>query len=137
MTTTDQLEVETYRRYQAEEARYEAIEGRAGFNHWFKYLLSAYNYYRSRLLVPGRSYEDGDNGAIAIGGAAHCDLMDLEVWLGAQPAAARREAIDWAMDTSLEQVAYWRGMGRSSASTIMRRRNRLVEAAAKAAASVS
>lgn len=92
-----------------------------------KYVLSAYNYYRSRLLVPGRNYADEDHGPLAIGGSAHVDLIDLDIWLSKQNVRVKREARDWTLDASLEQTAYWRGLGPNSRSTIKRRRDKIAE----------
>ena len=79
---------------------------------YYKYLMSAYLYYEARLAVPGRAYDTDDVGMLALGGSAHCDLMDLEVWLTRADDRTRETALAWALDASPEQVAYWRGLGR-------------------------
>lgn len=90
-----------------------------------KYVISAYPYFRSRLLVPGRCHEDDDHGSLAIGGSAHVDLIDLDIWLSKQNDLTRLEALDWINGSSLEQTAYYRGLGKSSKSTIKRRRDKI------------
>lgn len=75
-----------------------------------KYIMRAYLYIRSRLLVPGRNYEFNAPGPLAAGGNAHIDVMDLDNWLMRQPAEDIREILDWMNDSSLESVAYWRGL---------------------------
>lgn len=92
-----------------------------------KYVISAYAYFRSRLLVPGRCYEDESRGMLAVGGSAHLDIIDLDIWMKSQPSEAEEEFIDWASGSSLEQTAYWRGLGKYSASTIKRRRDKLLK----------
>jgi hypothetical protein len=90
-----------------------------------RFVISAYAYFRSRLLVPGRCYEDSNHGPLAIGGAAHADVMDLDRWLHKQGSGTVTEALDWMRGSSLADVAYWRGLGH--ASTIKRRRDKIVE----------
>lgn len=94
-----------------------------------RYVISAYAYFRSRLLVPGRCYEDNNHGTLAIGGSAHADIIDLDKWLLKQNGNTSREALDWVKGSSLEQVAYWRGMGHGS--TIKRRRDKIIRENAK------
>lgn len=96
-----------------------------------RYVLSAYPYFRARLLVPGRNHADEDSGMLAIGGSAHVDLIDLDIWLAQQPADIREEALYWIRGSSLEQTAFWRGLGKSSRSTIKRRRDRIAEKSAE------
>ncbi len=92
-----------------------------------KYVISAYNYFRSRLLVPGRCYEDESRGMLAVGGSAHLDIIDLDIWLKKQQPETEMEFLDWSGGSSLEQTAYWRGLGKYSASTIKRRRDKLLK----------
>lgn len=96
-----------------------------------RYVLSAYPYFRSRLLAPGRNHADEDSGSLAIGGSAHVNLIDMDIWLSRQPQQVREEALHWIRGSSLEQTAYWRGLGRSSKSTIKRRRDKIAQNAAK------
>ena len=98
-----------------------------GGSNYARYLISAYAYYRSRLLVPGRCYEDDNHGTLAVGGSAHLDIIDLDIYLSGKGADAINEAIDWIGGASLETVAYWRSLGKSSASTIKRRRDKLAK----------
>lgn len=98
-----------------------------GGSNYARYLISAYPYYRARLLVPGRCYEDDNHGMLAVGGSAHLDIIDLDVYLSQKDKPAQREALDWMCGSSLELVAYWRGLGKSSASTIKRRRDKIVK----------
>lgn len=95
---------------------------------FWKYVMSAYLYYRSRLAVPGRAYDSDENGMLALGGSAHCDVMDLEVVVGRMSDEAKGDAYDWTLGSSQEQVAEWRKMGRGgSRQTLSRKRNELVE----------
>lgn len=96
---------------------------------FWKYVMSAYMYYRARLLVPGRAYDSDESGMLAIGGSAHVDLMDLDVVVGDMSDEAKGDAYDWTLGSSQEQVAEWRKMGRggSGQSTVSRRRTRMVE----------
>ena len=96
---------------------------------YMRYVISAYAYFRSRLLVPGRCYEDNNHGTLAIGGSAHADIIDLDQWLSRQSPTTSIEALDWVRGSSLEQVAYWRGLGHGS--TIKRRRDKIIEDGAK------
>lgn len=90
---------------------------------YYKYLLSAYHYFRSRLTGPGRAYDTDDTGMLAIGGSAHCDLMDLDVWLSRQDDATRRTAYEWTLDASQEKVAYWHNYARGySRQSVQRQR---------------
>lgn len=97
-----------------------------GGPNYARYLISAYPYYRARLLVPGRCYEDDNHGTLAVGGSAHLDIIDLDVFMAKSDVSTQEETIDWACGSSLDQVAYWRGLGKSSASTIKRRRDKIV-----------
>lgn len=100
---------------------------------FWKYVLSAYLFYKSRLAVPGRAYDSDEHGMLAIGGSAHADVMDLELYIGRQSAETRTEAYDWTLDSSQEKVSEWRKMGHGiSQQTVSRRRNRIVEDAAAA-----
>jgi hypothetical protein len=96
-------------------------------NEYQRYVLSAYPYFRARLLVPGRNHADEDSGSLAIGGSAPVDVIDLDIWLSKQPAHIQEEALQWIRGSSLEQTAYWRGLGKASRSTIKRRRDKIVE----------
>jgi hypothetical protein len=96
-----------------------------GVADYTRFVISAYVYFRSRLLVPGRCYEDTHHGPLAIGGAAHADVMDLDRWLDKQNGDTLREALDWMRGSSLADVAYWRGLGH--ASSVKRRRDKIVE----------
>lgn len=98
---------------------------------YVKYVISAYAYFRSRLLIPGRCYEDDNHGAMAIGGSAHADVIDLDIWLSQQGKETIDEAVDWIKGSSLEQVAYWRGLGRKNRGTISRRRKKIAISASK------
>jgi hypothetical protein len=92
-----------------------------------KYVIRSYLYTRSRLLVPGRNYEENnDHGPLSAGGNAHLDVIDFDIWLEKHANDKDvRETIDWMNDSSLEMVAYWRGL--RSRSTIKRRRDKLVK----------
>ena len=95
---------------------------------FWKYVLSAYMYYRSRLAVPGRAYDSDEHGMLALGGSAHTDVLDLEVHLGRMSEEARAMAYDWTLGSSQEKVVEWRKMGRGgSRQTLSRKRNELVE----------
>ena len=89
---------------------------------FWRYVLSVYPYFRSRLVVPGRAYDTDEDGQLAIGGSAHCDVMDLDVKLAGMSDLARQTAHEWTLDSSPEQVAYWRGMGRGNSQRSMGRR---------------
>lgn len=95
-------------------------------NEYQRYILSAYPYFRARLLVPGRNHADEDSGMLAIGGSAHVDVIDLDIWLSKQSADVREEALHWIRGSSLEKTAYHRGLGKASRSTIKRRRDKIV-----------
>ena len=92
-----------------------------------KFVIRSYLYTRSRLLVPGRNYEENnDSGPLSAGGNAHVDVIDFDMWLQRHATDDDvREAIDWMNDSSLDLVAYWRGL--RSRSTIKRRRDKLVK----------
>lgn len=96
-----------------------------------RYVISAYMYFRSRLLTPGRCYEDDNHGNLAIGGSAHADVIDLDMWLAEQSEDTQREALDWALGSSLEQIAYWRGLRGDSG--VRKRRKKLIDKRAKSA----
>lgn len=100
-----------------------------GTSDYVRYVISAYPYFRSRLLVPGRCYEDDTHGMMAIGGSAHMDIIDLDIWLSSQSKSTMDEAVDWILGSSLEQIAYWRGFGKTHKGTISRRRDRLADKA--------
>lgn len=121
---TEQLDKETYTRWQAVEAAVMTPIDKVSEHR--KYVIRSYLYTRSRLLVPGRNYEDNDHGPLSAGGGAHLDIIDFDVWLEKQDnAQLRQETIDWMNDSSLELVAYWRGL--RSRSTIKRRRDKIVK----------
>lgn len=94
---------------------------------WYKYMFSAYLYMRSRLLMPGRAYDTDETGMLSVGGSAHVDLLDIDVWLQAQPDETRMHALAWALDAGPEDVAYWRKLGRGySRTTAWRHRSAIV-----------
>lgn len=97
---------------------------------YFKYVLSAYMYFTSRLAVPGRAYDSDEYGMLAIGGSAHTDIMDVEVAIARMSDAAKDDAYEWTLGSSQEQVAEWRKMGRGELSE---RRTNLVSELEKAA----
>lgn len=98
---------------------------------FWKALITAYPYWRSRLAAPGRAYDSEEHGQLPIGGSAHADVMDLDVYLGSRDQRTRDEAVAMMGDSSPESVAYWRGLGRgSSRTTQWRRRNEIAEGAA-------
>jgi hypothetical protein len=127
------LDQQAYQHYQ----RSAQVENNEESTDYQRYILSAYPYFRARLLVPGRNHSDDASGSIAIGGSAHIDLIDLDIWLSKQSAKVRLEALYWIRGTSLEQTAYWRGMGKSSRSTIKRRRDKIVRNLAENATKLS
>lgn len=88
---------------------------------YIKYLINAWPYYRSRLLAPGRAYDSDDVGMLAIGGSAHCDILDLEDYVDRQGGEAYAEFVNWTLDSSPEDVAYWRGFGRGHSPRSVRR----------------
>lgn len=95
---------------------------------YWRHIIAAYLYFRSRLFAPGRAYDSEDDGMLAIGGSAHCDVMDLDVKLGAASPEAKRTAVEWMLDSSPDDVAYWRKLGRGvSVRSTYRRRTDLVE----------
>lgn len=91
-----------------------------------KYLIRSYLYSRSRLVIPGRCHEDNDHGPLSIGGNAHLDVIDLDIWLKEESTKQDRdEILHWMNDSSQEQVSYLRGS--RHASKTHRRRNRIVD----------
>lgn len=125
----EQLDKETYSRWQAVEAA--VITPIDKLNEHQKYVIRSYLYTRSRLLVPGRNYEDNDHGPLSAGGNSHLDILDFDMWLQQQSdPELLRETIDWMNDSSLELVAYWRGL--RSRSTIKRRRDKIARKSAEA-----
>lgn len=120
------MDKQSYDEYLAQEAS-DTIE--SGTSDYVRYVISAYPYFRSRLLVPGRCYEDDSHGMMAIGGSAHMDVIDLDMWLSEQSPETMDEALDWILGSSLEQIAYWRGFGRGHKGTLSRRREKLAEKA--------
>lgn len=126
---TEQLDRETYRRWQAAEAAVMTPIDKVSDHK--KYVIRSYLYTRSRLMVPGRNYDDNDHGPLSAGGGAHLDVIDFDMWLQEQDDDALiRETIDWMNDSSLELVAYWRGL--RSRSTIKRRRDRIIKKSVEA-----
>jgi hypothetical protein len=124
MTANAQADRISYQSWQAIQAAIDTPIDRTP--PYWKYVMSAYLYFRSRLAVPGRAYDSEEHGMLAIGGSAHADIMDLEAFLAAEDDETRREAYDWTLDSSQERVSYWRGMGRgNSRQAISRRRNDL------------
>lgn len=122
--TADQ---QAYRNYQINEALHSSLEYTSDYR---KYVIWSYLYVRSRLAVPGRSYESDFSGMLPLGGPAHCDVMDLDRWLEEEGTdKIRRDIIEWMNDSSPEQVAYYRGLSRVPKQTISKRRNRLAEKA--------
>lgn len=122
----DQIDRESYSRWLAVESVMTPIDKVTEYK---KYIIRSYLYTRSRLMVPGRTYEDNDHGPLSAGGNAHVDIIDFDNWMekqtGEDSAQLRREALDWMRDSSLEQVAYWRGLRHRS--TIKRRRDKIVK----------
>ena len=119
------LDKETYSHWQAVEAVMTPVDMVSDHK---KYVIRAYLYIRSRLLVPGRNYEDEDHGPLAAGGNAHADLIDFDIWLQSQAdpdGQLRQETLDWMRDASLEDVAYWRGLRHRS--SVKHRRDKIVE----------
>lgn len=116
---------QAYRSFQAHEALlFSSIDYQSDYR---KYVIRAYHYIRSRLLVPARCYEGGDFGPISIGGPAHCDIMDLEVWIAKQSSPRlSRDVLEWMNDSSPEEVAHTRGMVRIPIYTHMQRRRRSI-----------
>lgn len=126
MQPSDLTDRASYQTWQAVEAAVVSpLDRTAAF---WKYVLSAYHYFRSRLAVPGRAYDSDEHGMLAIGGSAHVDVMDLEVKLQGMSDDARGLAYEWTLDSSQEKVAEWRRMGRGySQPTVSRRRKGLIE----------
>lgn len=120
------MDKRVYEEYLADESKSD-IE--SGTSDYVRYVISAYPYFRSRLLVPGRCYEDDLHGTMAIGGSAHMDLIDLDMWLCTQSRETVDEAVDWILGSSLEQISYWRGFGKTHKGTLSRRRDKLAERA--------
>lgn len=122
----DQIDRDSYSRWLAVESVMTPIDKVTEYK---KYIIRSYLYTRSRLMVPGRTYEDNDHGPLSAGGNAHVDIIDFDNWMekqtGEDSAQLRREALDWMRDSSLEQVAYWRGLRHRS--TIKRRRDKIVK----------
>lgn len=127
MPSSTEVDRISYRTWQTVQQTVESPLDRVGA--FWKYVLSAYCYYRSRLVVPGRAYHSDADGMLAIGGSAHCDVMDLEVVVAAMSAEARDDAYEWTLGSSQEQIAHWRGLigPKEHRSTLSRRRDRLVE----------
>ena len=118
----EQLDKESYARWLAVESVMQPIDRVSEHG---KYVIRSYLYARSRLMVPGRNYEDNDHGPLSAGGNAHVDIIDFDNWLEKQSnPTLRQEAIDWMRDSSLELVAYWRGLRHRS--TIKRRRDKVL-----------
>lgn len=125
----------SYRRHAAIESQFSSpIERGPAYN---KYLLSAYLFFRSRLCVPGRAYDSEDAGMIAIGGSAHCDIIDLETFLSAQADQDRQVAYYWMLDSSLDEVAVLRRSRGYSRPTMTRKREELVARAADSMAAAA
>lgn len=122
------IDREAYTRWQAVEAVMTPVD-KVSENK--KFLIRSYLYTRSRLGVPGRCYEDNDHGPIAAGGNAHVDIIDFDNWLqeqhGEEGEQLRQETLDWMRDSSLELVAYWRGLRHRS--TVKRRRDKILKKA--------
>lgn len=117
------LDRQSYTNWQINEYAHPKIEQTSD---WKKFIISSYLYARSRLGVPGRNYADNEHNVLPIGGLMHCELIDLDIWLQKKgDAALHREVMDWINGASLEEAAYYRGFGKSSRSTIMRRRNKI------------
>lgn len=118
----EQLDKESYSRWLAVESVMQPIDRVSEHR---KYVISSYLYARSRLLVPGRNYEDNDHGPLSAGGNAHVDIIDFDMWLENQSNdELRQDTLDWMRDSSLEKAAYWRGLRHRS--TIKRRRDKIV-----------
>jgi hypothetical protein len=122
MSPTEELDRESYSRWQAIEAVMTPMDRVSDYS---KYVIQSYLYTRSRLFVPGRNYEDNDHGPLAAGGNAHADIMDLDRWLEKQNGEDRQTILDWMRDASLDSVAYWRGLRHRS--SIKRRRDKIAE----------
>lgn len=133
-TNTDASDRASYETWQIVQQTVESPVDRTAA--YWKYVLSAYAYYRSRLFVPGRAYDSDESGMLAIGGSAHCDVMDLDVIVGGMSPEARKDAYEWTLGSSQERIAQWRGLigPREHRSTISRRRDRIVDELAQKAA---
>lgn len=124
--SADAIDRVSYQTWQIVQAQVESPLDRVG-NYW-RHIISAYPYFRSRLLAPGRAYDSEEDGMLAIGGSAHCDVMDLDVKLGGMSAEALQTAVEWMDDSSHETIDYWRKLGRgSSRTTQWRRRSDLLQ----------
>jgi len=126
VTTTDR---QAYRAFQAQEALLSSsIDYQSDYR---KYVVRAYHYIRARLLVPGRCYESEDFGPMALGSPAHCDVIDLDVWLTKQDNSRLSEdALDWMCDSSPEEVAHMRSLVRIPLKdTIKKKRQRIIHRA--------
>lgn len=124
----DKIDQESYSRWQAVESVMTPVDKASDHA---KFVIRSYLYTRSRLNVPGRCYEDNDHGPISAGGNAHIDLIDFDNWLEAQHNdELLRETLDWMRDSSLELVAYWRGLRHRS--SIKRRRDKILKKATTA-----
>jgi hypothetical protein len=123
----DKLNRETYAQWQRDSAVDSIMTFPDRSSEHKKYVIRSYLYTRSRLLVPGRNYEENnDHGPLSAGGNSHLDVIDFDIWLQENASDQDvKEAIDWMKDSSLEMVAYWRGL--RSRSTIKRRRDKLVK----------
>ncbi len=124
---TEKMDRETYAQWQRDAAVDSVMTFPDKASEHKKYVIRSYLYTRSRLLVPGRNYEENnDHGPLSAGGNSHLDVIDFDIWLQNHATDQDiREAIDWMNDSSLEVVAYWRGL--RSRSTIKRRRDKLVK----------
>lgn len=119
----EQLDKESYARWQAVESVMSPIDRVSEYR---KYVIRSYLYVRSRLMVPGRCYEGNDHGPLSAGGNAHVDVIDFDNWLqNKSDAQLRQETLDWMRDSSLELVAYWRGLRHRS--SVKRRRDKVVK----------
>lgn len=124
---TEKLDRETFAHWQRDAAVQSIMEFPDKVSEHKKYVIRSYLYTRSRLLVPGRNYEENnDHGPLSAGSNAHIDVIDFDVWLQEHASPQDiQEAIDWMNDSSLDVVAYWRGL--RSRSTIKRRRDKIVK----------
>jgi len=132
MTSSSSDEQLSYRRHQSIESQFSSpIERGPAYN---KYLLSAYLYFRARLCVPGRAYDETDGGMLAIGGSAHCDILDLESFLAQQGDDDKDVAYYWMLDSSPDEVAQLRRSRGYSRTSMQRKRQLLVAKAAESMA---
>jgi len=112
----------SYRNWQAIEAAVVSPLDRTPA--YWKYVISSYLYVRSRLEVPGRAYDSEEHGAFAIGGAAHCDVVDLDQYIEATfDDKGKREVAAWMLDASQEKAAYWHSVARGSRVSRAEKRN--------------